>query len=150
MAHLHEVQGILDGFLLTMLGAFSVSCGLALVLDRAARTVALAVRGATDTGLSGYGAADVLVYKAFAASGARSVDPLTVEPVSDPAAALAGCGMPFEGRCAMYFALDRDVQGVLVLGGTISGEALEDEDAQMLRAQVGTLLGCRGARPSPS
>ena len=147
MAHLHEVQGILDSFLLTMLGAFSVSCGLALVLDRAKRCVDLAVRGAPDTGLSSYGTADVLVYKAFTASGARSVDPLTVEPVSDPATALAGCGLPFEGRCAMYFALDRDVQGVLVLGETLSGEALEDEDAQMLRAQVGTLLGyVQGAR----
>lgn len=147
MAHLHEVQGILDSFLLTMLGAFSVSCGLALLLDRAKRCVDLAVRGAPDTGLSSYGTADVLVYKAFTASGVRSVDPLTVEPVSDPATALAGCGLPFEGRCAMYFALDRDVQGVLVLGGTISGEALEDEDTQMLRAQVGTLLGyVQGAR----
>jgi rhodanese-related sulfurtransferase len=70
-----------------------------------------------------------------------------VEPVGDPAAALAGSGMPFEGACAIYFALDNDVQGVLVLGETISGEVLEDEDAQMLRAQVGTLLGyVQGAR----
>lgn len=147
LAHLREVQGILDSFLLTMLGAFSVGSGLVLVLDRAARSVDLAVRGALDTGLSGYAAADQLVYKAFTASGVRSVAPLTVEPVGDPAAALAGNGMPFEGACAIYFALDQDVQGVLVLGETISGEALEDEDAQMLRAQVGTLLGyVQGAR----
>jgi rhodanese-related sulfurtransferase len=147
MAHQHEVQGILDSFLLTMLGSFSVNCGLALVLDRVSRRVDLAVRGAPDTGLSGFGAADALVYKAFTASDARSVAPHTVEPVGDPATALAGCGLPFEGRCAVYFALDREVQGVLVLGETISGEALEDEDAQMLRAQVGTLLGyVQGAR----
>ena len=116
MAHLHEVQGILDSFLLTMLGAFSVGSGLVVLLDRAAHSVALAVRGAPDTGLSGYAAADALVYKAFTASGVRSVDPLTVEPVDAPASALAGCGLPFEGACAVYFALDHDVQGVLVLG----------------------------------
>ncbi|GEM_PF-209987 len=147
MAHLRDVQGILDRFLLTMLGAFSVGCGLVLVLDRAARGVDLAVRGAPDTGLSGFAAADALVYKAFAASGARSVDPLTVAPVSSPAISLTGCGLAFEGCCAMYFVLDREVQGVLVLGPTLSGEALQDEDAQMVRAQVGTLLGyVQGAR----
>lgn len=147
MAHLRGVQGILDSFLLTMLGAFSVSCGLALVLDRAARRVDLAVRGAPDTGLSGFSAADALVYKAFNASGARSVAPLTVEQVAQPATALTGCGLPFEGGCAIYFVLDSEVQGVLVLGDTISGESLEDEDAQMLKAQVGTLLGyVQGAR----
>lgn len=141
MAHVHDVQGILDGFLLTVLGAFSVNCGMVLVLDRLAHSVDLALRGAPDTGLSGYAAADVLVYKAFLASGARSVAPLTVDPVENPAVALAGCGLPFEGVCAMYFSLDRDVQGVLVLGETISGEALESEDVQMVQAQVGTLMG---------
>jgi len=147
MAHPQGVQGILDSFLLTMLGAFGVGCGLALVLDRATRTVDMAIRGAPDTGLSVFGAADVLVYKAFTATGARTMAPLTVESVSDPATALAHSGLPFEGRCAVYFALDRDVHGVLVLGETISGEPLGDEDAQLLRAQVGTLLGyVQGAR----
>lgn len=147
LAHLREVPGILDSFLLTMLGAFSVGSGLVLLLDRAAHGVDLAVRGAPDTGLSGYAAADVLVYKAFTASGVRSVAPLTVEPVGDPAASLAGGGLPFEAACAIYFALDRDVQGVLVLGETLSGEALDDDDVLMLRAQVGTLLGyVQGAR----
>lgn len=141
LAHLREVQPILDSFLLTMLGAFSVSCGLVLVLDRAERHVDLAVRGAPDTGLSGFGAADALVYKAFIASRVHSVAPLTVEPINAPALALAGCGLPFDCGCAIYFALDNDVQGVLALGVTLSDEALEDEDVQMVRAQVGTLLG---------
>ncbi|MDO9081748.1 MAG: rhodanese-like domain-containing protein [Humidesulfovibrio sp.] len=152
LAHRHQVREILDSFLLTMLGAFSVSSGLVLVLDRAAHGVDLAVRGAPGAvgevaGLSGFGAADVLVYKAFTATGARSVAPLTVEPVAAPGAALAGCGLPFEAACAVYFALDKGVQGVLVLGQTLSGEALEDEDAQLVRAQTATLLGyVQGAR----
>lgn len=147
LAHLHEVQKVLDSFLLTMLGAFSVSSGLALVLDRAGRGVDLAIRGAPDTGLSGFAAADVLMYKAFVATGVRSVAPLTVEPVAAAAEALAGCGLAFEPACALFFALDREVQGVLVLGETLSGEELEEEDAQMLRAQVATLLGyVQGAR----
>jgi len=141
LAHLREVQAILDSFLLTMLGAFSVSCGLVLLLDRAERHVDLAVRGAPDTGLSGFGAADALVYKAFTASRVHSVEPLTVEPINAPALALAGSGLPFDCGCAVYFALDNEVQGVLALGATLSGEALEAEDVQMVRAQVGTLLG---------
>jgi rhodanese-related sulfurtransferase len=147
LAHLREVWSILDSFLLTMLGAFNVNCGLVLVLDRAAHSVEMALRGAPDTGLSGFGAADALVYKALTASSARSVAPLTVEPVSAPATALTGCGLPFECGCAMFFALGREVQGVLALGQAISGEALGDEDVQMVRAQVGTLLGyVQGAR----
>ncbi|MBA4357987.1 MAG: hypothetical protein C0405_09725, partial [Desulfovibrio sp.] len=128
-------------------GAFSVNCGLVLVLDRTARSTEMALRGAPDTGLSGFAAADALVYKAFTSTGARSVAPLTVEPVAAPGIALAGCGLPFEATCAVFFALDHGVQGVLVLGETISGEGLEDEDAQMARAQVATLLGyVQGAR----
>lgn len=147
LSHLHEVREILDSFLLTMLGAFSVSCGLAMVLDRAGRGVDLAIRGAPDTGLSGFNAADALVYKAFTATGARSLAPLTVEPVDSPGQALEGCGLPFEAACAVFFALDQNVQGVLILGETISGEMLEDEDAQLVRAQVATLLGyVQGAR----
>jgi len=147
LSHLHEVREILDSFLLTMLGAFSVNCGLALVLDRSSRCVDLALRGAPDTGLSVFNAADALVYKAFTATGGHSLAPLTVEAVGAPGPTFAGCGLPFEAACAVFFALDQDVQGLLILGETISGEGLEDEDAQLVRAQVATLLGyVQGAR----
>lgn len=147
LAHLRQVRDILDSFLLTMLGAFSVSSGLALVLDRSSRSVDLAIRGVPDTGLSGFAAADALVYKAFTASGAHSVAPLTVEAVASPQTSLAGCGLPLEASCAVFFALDRDVQGVLVLGETLSGELLTGEEALLARVQAATLLGyVQGAR----
>jgi rhodanese-related sulfurtransferase len=147
LSHRHRVDEILDSFLLIMLGAFSVSSGLLLVLDRTARSVELALRGAPDTGLSSFAAADRLVYKAFAATGAHSVAPLTVDPVIAAEKALSDCGLPFEAAYAMYFTLDNDVQGALVLGRTISGEELPDEDAQLARAQLAAMLGyIQGAR----
>jgi len=147
LSHRHTVKEILDSFLLTMLGAFSVSSGLALVLDRTARSVELALRGAPNTGLAAFSAADRLVYKAFVATGAHSVAPLTVDPVIAAETALSDCGLPLEPACAVYFALDNDVQGVLVLGKTISGEDLADEDAQLVRAQLAAMLGyIQGAR----
>jgi rhodanese-related sulfurtransferase len=143
----HRVGEILDSFLLTMLGAFSVSNGLALVLDRAAHAVELALRGAPSTGLTAFPAADRLVYRAFGATGAHSVAPLTVDPVISPRTALSDCGLTFEPACAVYFALNSDVQGVLILGKTISGEDLADEDEQLVRAQLASLLGyIQGAR----
>lgn len=147
LSHRHRVGEILDSFLLIMLGAFSVSNGLLLVLDRTARSVELALRGAPDTGLSAFAAADRLVYRAFAATGAHSVAPLTVDPVIAAEAALSDCGLPFETACAVYFTLDNHVQGVLVLGKTISGEGLPDEDEQLVRAQLAAMLGyIQGAR----
>lgn len=147
LAHRHTVGEILDSFLLTMLGAFSLGSGLVLVLDRPARGVDLALRGAPGTGLSAFAPADALVYKAFAATGEHSVAPLTVDPVLAPNDALSGCGLPFPPACAVYFALDADVQGVLALGKTISGEDLDEEDTQLVRAQLASLLGyLQGAR----
>lgn len=142
-----SVGEILDSFLLTMLGAFSFSCGLALVLDRAEHSVELALRGAADKGLSGFAAADRLVYRAFTGTSARSVAPLTVERVMAPETTLTDCGLPFDAVCAVYFALDIDVQGVLVLGKTISCEELPDEDEQLVQAQLAAVLGyIQGAR----
>lgn len=147
LSHSHQVPEILDSFLLTMLGAFGVKSGALLVLDRSARAVDLSIRGAHNAGLEDFAAADALVYKAFVGSRARSVAPLTVEPVASPGAALKNSGLPFAAGCAVYFVLDGEVQGLLALGETLSGEALEDEDALALRAQVGALLGyVQGAR----
>ncbi|MHC1751307.1 rhodanese-like domain-containing protein [Humidesulfovibrio sp.] len=147
LAQRHTVAEILDSFLLTMLGAFSLGCGLVLVLDRPARGVDLALRGAPGTGLRAFAPADALVYKAFAATGEHSVAPLTVDPVLAPQEALSGCGLPFPAACAVYFALDADVQGVLVLGKTISGDDLDEEDTQLVRAELAALLGyLQGAR----
>lgn len=160
LSNIQAVREILDRFLLTMLGAFGAASGLALVLDRAAGSVSLALRGATDPGLAGYEAADTLVYKAFAGSGVRSVAPLTVGTLADPATALKGGGLPFAPSAAVYFALSPQVQGVLVLGpciaegdGADTGRAaqanvcLGEADQQLLRAQVAALLGyVRGAR----
>lgn len=147
LAHRHTVAEILDSFLLTMLGAFSLGSGLVLVLDRPARGVDLALRGAPGTGLCAFAPADALVYKAFAATGEHSVAPLTVDAVLAPQEALSACGLPFPAACAVYFALDADVQGVLVLGKTISGEDLDEEDTQLVRAELAALLGyLQGAR----
>ncbi|MGE4264576.1 MAG: rhodanese-like domain-containing protein [Desulfovibrio sp.] len=147
LSHRHRMSEILDGFLLTMLGAFSVSSGLVLVLDRAAHAVEMALRGAPNTGLTAFPAADRLVYRAFGATGPHSVAPLTVDPVISPRTALSDCGLTFEPACAVYFALNSDVQGVLVLGKTISGEELADEDEQLVRAQLASMLGyIQGAR----
>ena len=147
LAQRHTVAEILDSFLLTMLGAFSLGCGLVLVLDRPARGVDLALRGAPGTGLRAFAPADALVYKAFTATGEHSVAPLTVDPVLAPQEALSGCGLPFPAACAVYFALDADVQGLLVLGKTISGEDLDEEDTQLVRAELAALLGyLQGAR----
>lgn len=147
LAHRHTVAEILDSFLLTMLGAFSLGCGLVLVLDRPARGVDLALRGAPGTGLCAFAPADALVYKAFAATGEHSVAPLTVDAVLAPQDALSTCGLPFPAACAVYFALDADVQGVLMLGKTISGEDLDEEDTLLVRAELAALLGyLQGAR----
>lgn len=147
LAHRHTVGEILDSFLLTMLGAFSLGSGLVLVLDRPARGVDLALRGAPGTGLCAFAPADALVYKAFAATGEHSVAPLTVDAVLAPQDALSTCGLPFPAACAVYFALDANVQGVLVLGETISGEDLDEDDTQLVRAELAALLGyLQGAR----
>lgn len=147
LAHRHTVAEILDSFLLTMLGAFSLGSGLVLVLDRPARGVDLSLRGAPGTGLCAFAPADALVYKAFAATGEHSVTPLTVDAVLAPQDALSACGLPFPAACAVYFALDADVQGVLVLGKTISGEDLDEEETQLVRAELAALLGyLQGAR----
>lgn len=147
LAHRHQVPEILDSFLLTMLGAFSVKSGLVLVLDRESRRSEHRIRGARMAGLEDFPTADALVYTAFAATGARRVAPLTVEPVASPATALAHGGLPFAPSCAVYFVLDSGVQGLLALGEPLSGEPLGEEDAQGVRAQVAALLGyVQGAR----
>lgn len=165
LSRTHDQRKILDRFLLTMLGAFSASSGLALVLDRLTGESLLAMRGvscSSDSGAGQDGAIPVndLVYKAFTATSARSVAPLTVDFVNDPACALAHCGLPFRPYEALFFALDEHVQGVFVLGSILPSatdnecsappsvaDALGEVERQLLRSQVGALLGyVQGAR----
>lgn len=188
LSRTRDLKEILDRFLLTMLGAFSASAGLALVLDRATGQSTAALRGAAysagngsggpggpggghGSGLEGLLSVNDLVYKAFTATSARSVAPLTVDFVHDPARALAGCGLAFTPSEALFFALDEQVQGVFVLGPWLDATSAGDEEEppprpgagqsaaasvaaamgeverQLLRAQVGSLLGyVQGAR----
>ncbi len=138
-----ETRGLLDVFLLTVMGVFGSREGgvylhgdatPALVL-RGARAVpeSIAALEASQRGLAKF-------FSDVPGGGEQHLGQDLSVVVLSGAKQLAGASFPFEARVAVAFSVDGNVRGLMALGERLDGEAYGAADHALLRAHVGKVL----------
>ena len=130
LASKDSARDMLDSFLLMSLGSFNASSGCILHLNRKRREVRFVVRGAVMATPTP-DVADDLAYRCFDLAGPRSLSPMTASLIPldtenlDPS-------IPFEQSVAVFFVIDRESLGLLLLGPLMRGPRLQGAEASLL------------------
>lgn len=138
-----DPRGLLDAFLLTVMGVFGAreggvylhGRGVPMMVLRGARAVPddLAQLEASQRGLAEF-FADV------PGGGERHMGEGMNVTVLSGEKQLAGASFPFPARVAVAFSVDGNVRGLMALGERLDGGDFEEADHQLLRAHVGKAL----------
>jgi len=135
-----ESQALLETFLLNIMGTFGISQGFALVYERSAQTVKGAARGTNRQLQITAKEADKLFYKCLDSAAKRSMEPLTVTRLQDPALLFDDLGLGMNVQFAAMLVVDRSALALVGLGATLADLPLSIEEEQLLFAQASSFM----------
>lgn len=131
-----ESDKLLEPFLLTVMGTFSVQQGQLLLLDRKARNVISASRGITPIPRSLKAKRiENLIYQCLRMVEEKSVAPMSVRELRDPSS-LTGPEFPFQISTALMLVFDESLMGILAIGEPLWEEELSGDELTLMRTMT--------------
>lgn len=137
---LNDPQPILESFLLSVMGVFSLRQSGILISDRREKTIFSGLRG-TDkkhVDIDFFGAEEIL-YRCFGTMQRKDLSPSSLQSLSD-LAPVKDAFPNIPARNAFLFVVDESTIGLLVLGDRLNGAILTQEEIDLLRNMSGTFM----------
>ena len=129
-----ETRGILDTFLLTVMGAFSARRGGVYLHGKDPQLMLRGGGGQDDAKAVMKGLA-----RFFESTGERDPIPMTARVLRGDKV-LSGASFPFTPKLAVAFAVDAETQGLLAVGEALDGREYGPDERDLLRALTGNAL----------
>jgi rhodanese-related sulfurtransferase/GAF domain-containing protein len=134
-----ELLGILDSrvlmdrFLLTAMGTFSVHQAKLVLLDRKAKKVIVSSRGIPPQGEHKPEHFERLIFHCLRLVEQKTVAPMSVRELRDPSS-LNSPEFPFLISTALMLIFDEQLMGILAIGEPLMDEEMSGEELELLRA----------------
>jgi rhodanese-related sulfurtransferase len=134
-----DMDGLLQAFIMTVMGSLGVRQGLVLVFDRETRLPKFVTRGLEREPTLDGDACEKLLYRAFDTLPNKSLTPMSVNRTTD-LAFFGQAGINLDAALGLFFLLDQSFMGVIALGPTIKGHALSPEEVELLVTQTSSFM----------
>jgi len=139
LAGIVETRGLLDAFLLTVMGVFGTR-EAGVYLHSAAPVLVVRGTGSTEVDEQAQEACRRTLAAAFeAALGAQDGEAMHVTVLTGEKQ-LAGAAFPFPARVAVAFSVGTRARGLMALGARLDGEPYRMADHNLLKAHVANVL----------
>ena len=146
LSQIPETRKLVEAFLLTAIGTFSVRSGVVIVYDRSARTVCTVARGVAVAPELDAAAFERLYLRSLEVTDDRKMAPMSASRIRTPAI-FDDCGFSMDTRVALAFVMDASLMGFLALGPSISGASMPAAEEDLLLTYVSTfMVYCRNVR----
>ena len=133
-------EKLLEMFLLTAMGTFGASQGLALLCDRKSKKVRCVRRGGPEGREWSLEEAEKFLYHGFQATEERRLDPMSVGFILDPQAVFTGSAIGFTAGSAALFTVDEALLGCIALGSPLGRQGLADDERELLRGLAANFM----------
>jgi rhodanese-related sulfurtransferase len=134
-----DLDGLLQAFIMTVMGSLGVRQGFVLVFDRETRLPHYVARGLESEPALDGDACEKLLFRAFDTLPNKSLEPMSVNRTADPAF-FGQVGISIDATLGLFFLIDQSFMGVVALGPTITGDPLSSEDVDLFVTQTSSLL----------
>jgi len=133
-------EKLLEMFLLTAMGTFGASQGLALLCDRKSKKVRCVRRGGPEGREWSLEEAEKFLYHSFQATEKRRLDPMSVGFILDPQAVFTGSAIGFSAGSAALFTVDEALLGCIALGSPLGRQGLAADERELLRGLAANFM----------
>jgi rhodanese-related sulfurtransferase len=140
LAGLNDCRAIGHSLLLLAQGAFQAAGGAVLMLDRRRREVLGDVRGAGQDELPDPDRLERTLYGCLGRGGLEGLHPLSAALLEAPAEAAREAGVDLDASAGAFFMVDADFMGLLLLGPSLDGRPLDEDEAGLLRTHLTNAL----------
>ncbi len=134
-----DMDGLLQAFIMTVMGSLGVRQGLVLVFDRETRLPKVVARGLESDPVLDGNACEKLLFTAFDTLPNKSLEPMSVNRTAD-SAFFSEAGINIDAVLGLFFLIDQSFMGLVALGPTIKGDPLSSEEVDLLVTQTSSFM----------
>ncbi|MFH1980825.1 MAG: rhodanese-like domain-containing protein [Pseudomonadota bacterium] len=139
LSQISETRKLLEAFLLTAIGTFSVRSGVAIVYDRSARKVCTVARGVENAPQLDAAAFEACYLRLLEVCEDKKMAPMSKSWIQTPAI-FDDFGFSMGTQVALAFVVDTSLIGFLALGPSLSAGTLPPAEEDLLLTYVSTFM----------